>query len=195
LAALNAQARTLGSCRGRRPWLGRYSDERCGELSRLLTRTASNAYFPQTVSVISIPDARSEVEDTVRALWSSYFTAVIAKEQIAIFRLIPRVAEAITKFSDDEIWKAIQEVRSGSRETRFIKDVEFDALTTSKEEIGNDVPDGTFYARALPPYVWAAPWMTNIEKVVLVQRLREVVAQVGFTRLSLPRRIFTVNSI
>jgi hypothetical protein len=182
LAALNAQVRTLGPCNGRRPWLGRYSSETCREPSRLLIRTASNAYFPQTVSVISIPDARSEVEDAVRALWSSYFTAVTAKGQIATFRLIPRVAEVISNFSDDEIWETIQGVRSGHGETRFIKDVEFDALTSSKEEIGNDVPGGTFYARALPSSIWAGSWMTNIKRIILVHRLREVMAQVGFTR-------------
>ena len=52
----------------------------------------------------------------------------------------------------------------------------------SKEELGNDQPDGTFFARSLPKAVWDSPWMKAIERVVLVHRLREVVAQVGFTR-------------
>jgi len=29
---------------------------------------------------------------------------------------------------------------------------------------------------------WDRPWMNGIEKVVMVQRLREVMALVGFTR-------------
>ena len=181
-AALNAQAGTLGHCNGRRPWLGPYSNEKCGEVSRLLIRTASNAYFAQIVSVISIPDSRSPVENAVRSLWASYFIAVTAKEQIATFRLIPQVAEVISGFSDDEVWRTVQQIRSGREETRFIKDVEFDALTSTKEEIGSDMPEGVFYARSLSPEVWNAPWMTGIKKVVLVHRLREVVAQVGFTR-------------
>jgi hypothetical protein len=119
--ALNSKSGTLGYCNGRRPWLGPYSKEKCGELSRLLIRTASNAYFAQIVSVISIPDAQSTVEHAVRALWSSYFIAVKAKEQIATFRAIPQVAAAILGFSDDEVWKTVQQIRLGREETRFIK--------------------------------------------------------------------------
>jgi hypothetical protein len=181
-AALNSKSGTLGYCNGRRPWLGPYSKEKCKELSRLLIRTASNAYFAQTVPVISIPEAQSAVENAVRALWSSYFIAVTAKEQIATFRLIPQVAAVISDFTNEEVWKTIQQIGLGREETRFIKDVEFEALTISKEEIGYDVPEGIFYARSLPQQAWNAPWMNGIKKVVLVHRLREVVAQVGFTR-------------
>ena len=46
----------LGDCRGARPWLGRNSNESCKLWSRLLIRTASNAYFPQVMSVLSLPD-------------------------------------------------------------------------------------------------------------------------------------------
>jgi hypothetical protein len=43
-------------------------------------------------------------------------------------------------------------------------------------------PDGDFYARCLPRKHWDQPWMAAVERVVLVHRLREVVASVGFTR-------------
>ena len=46
----------LGTCRGARPWLGRNTNEDCNQPSRLLIRTASNVYFPQLVSVLSLPD-------------------------------------------------------------------------------------------------------------------------------------------
>ena len=51
--AARFQDRALGSCDGSRPWLGPYTKESCGEPSRLLIRSASNAYFPQPMSVIS----------------------------------------------------------------------------------------------------------------------------------------------
>ena len=50
-----------------------------------------------------------------------------------------------------------------------------------------------FYARALPRTVWDRPWMEQIERVVLVHRLREVVAQVAFTDLRLPRQTSKAN--
>src|SRR5258708_40015906 len=65
---------------------------------------------------------------------------------------------------------------------RPIKEVEFEALTEAKEELGSDVPEGNFFARLLPKAKWEAAWMQTVSRVVLVHRLREVVAQVGFTR-------------
>ena len=59
----------LGTCRGARPWLGRNSNEDCKLPSRLLIRTASNAYFPQVVSVLSLPDRGTAVETAVAELW------------------------------------------------------------------------------------------------------------------------------
>ena len=35
--------------------------EPCGDPNRLLIRTASNAYFPQTMSVISLPDKNEAI--------------------------------------------------------------------------------------------------------------------------------------
>ena len=63
-----------------------------------------------------------------------------------------------------------------------VKQAEFEVLGAAKGEAGADHPDGDFYARSLPRAVWDAPWMSSVERVVLVHRLREVVAQVGFTR-------------
>ena len=59
----------LGTCPGRRPWLGRHTDEACKLPSRLLIRTASNAYFPQVVSVLSLARPGDGVEPVVRELW------------------------------------------------------------------------------------------------------------------------------
>ena len=54
--AAERDRKPLGTCRCARPWLGRGTNEECGQPSRLLIRTASNAYFPQLVSVLSLPD-------------------------------------------------------------------------------------------------------------------------------------------
>ena len=59
----------LGTCRGARPWLGRNTNEDCNQPSRLLIRTASNAYFPQLVSVLSLPDRGAALDGVVGELW------------------------------------------------------------------------------------------------------------------------------
>ena len=70
----------------------------------------------------------------------------------------------------------------GVKSEKSVKVAELETLIAAKDEIGEDRPDGVFYARSLPRKVWEQPWMAPIERVVLVHRLREVVAQVGFTR-------------
>src|SRR5439155_457085 len=61
------QNKALGHCDGSRPWLGPFTKEECGEPNRLLIRTASNAYFPQLMSVISLPDRDETVKQAVDA--------------------------------------------------------------------------------------------------------------------------------
>src|SRR5439155_1674232 len=65
---------------------------------------------------------------------------------------------------------------------KSVKQAEFEVLTATKEEVGQDRPDGDFFARMLPRSVWDRPWTACVERVVMVHRLREVVAQLGFTR-------------
>ena len=67
--ATQLEEKPLGTCRGARPWLGRNTRVECNQPSRLLIRTASNSYFPQVVSVLSLPDRGSAVETAVAELW------------------------------------------------------------------------------------------------------------------------------
>jgi hypothetical protein len=175
--------RALGSCNGSRPWLGPGTKESCGEPNRLLIRSASNAYFPQLMSVISIPDMRSPVDDVVRGLWDDFLSDVQTLEDLARVRRKPTVAMKLQGLTDSVVLDSIKRVGSGaSGQDRPVKEVEFEALSEAKEELGSDVPEGDFHARALPPAEWNARWTKVVERVVLVHRLREVVAQVGFTR-------------
>jgi hypothetical protein len=99
----------------------------------------------------------------------------------------PPVAAALEGLSDEEVFYEIQARHSGRipGTDKSVKQAELETLIASKEEIGSDKPDGDFYARALPRARWDKaewPWMKDVERVVLVHRLREVIAQVGFTR-------------
>ena len=173
----------LGHCNGRRPWLGAGQAEQCGRPSRLLIRSASNAYFPQIMSVISIPNVRRPVEDAVKSLWDDFLVDLETVDDLPRIRRKPTPAERLQPFSDADVMGAIErQRRSGGDGDRSVKEVEFEALTESPDEMGADVPDGVFYARNVSRNLWDAPWMRSICRVVLVHRLREVAALVGFTR-------------
>jgi hypothetical protein len=172
----------LGSCDGSRPWLGVFTKEPCGEPSRLLIRSASNAYFPQLMSVISLPERDQTVKQTVDRVWS-HLEAVEEMEQLRYERRKAVVKEALDGLSDEEVFAEIKSrALGGVRAEKSVKVAELETLISVKDEIGEDRPDGVFYARSLPRTIWDRPWMAPIERVVLVHRLREVVAQVGFTR-------------
>lgn len=185
LDASRLELQALGLCDGSRPWLGAYSRESCGEPSRLLVRTASNAYFPQTMSVISLPSRDEELVKAVTRVWEGFLQYVDDIDELRKDRKKkPPVQAALGDFSDEAVFAEIQARRGGDDRGPFksVKVVELETLQSSKDEIGEDRPEGDFYARALPRDRWDKPWMKPVERVVLIHRLREVVAQVGFTR-------------
>ena len=176
------QTQALGICNGARPWLGRDTREQCGEPNRLLIRTASNAYFPQLMSVISLPDRDETVKKAVDAAWE-FVEEVEDIDQLRYERKKAKVKAALEGLSDEEVFNEILARRGAVLgETKSVKQAELETLMASKEEVGNDVPDGNFFARAVPRRSGMRPWMKSIERVVVVHRLREVMALVGFTR-------------
>jgi MrfA Zn-binding domain len=180
--AAKLQERALGNCDGSRPWLGQYTKETCGEPSRMLIRTASNAYFPQKVSVISLPARDETVKMAVNSVWE-FLAEVEDVDMLRYERKKARVNAALEGITDEEVFSEIKARRGATPgQTKTIKQAELETLISSREEIGEDRPDGNFFARTLLRDRWDRPWMQPIERVVLVQRLREVVALVGFTR-------------
>ena len=184
LALAVSSSGTLGRCNGNRPWLGNYAHESCQESSRLLIRTASNAYFPQLISAITLPDRNESLKEAVKAVWTEVGEMVQEPADLAFVRRKAKVDETLSGFDDDAVFAMIQELKGGSEtDTRTIKQAELETLIACETEIGEDRPDGDFFARTLPPEEWNDnPTMQPFERVVRVHRLREVVAQVGFTR-------------
>ena len=181
----------LGTCSGARPWLGNNTGEDCNLPSRLLIRTASNAYFPQVLSALSLPDRGSAVESAVRSLWS-LLQVVDSPDSLAAFKRLPQVAEGLAAFGDDEVLAAVAKVKNGTGGSGNLKSTELDALLAVPEGFGDDVPiDPNFHARKLPEHAWRSPDSTlsdGIECVIQLHRLREVLALIGFTRLEAEMR-------
>lgn len=182
--ATDLSTNPLGTCRGTRPWLGDYSSEDCHLPSRLLIRTAANAYFPQVVSVLSLPEMVSPVVTAVRELWTT-LQEVDAVEQVTMLKqVLAPVREKLAAFSDGDIIEAIRSVRSGGAEERPVKQAEIEALLAVPEGFGDDIPvNPDFHARKLPDAIWRRSIRTDgISAIVQLHRLREVRALSGFTR-------------
>ena len=173
----------LGTCQGARPWLGRNTNEDCNQPSRLLIRTASNAYFPQIVSVLSLPDRGTALDSVVSELWDD-LEIVNDTAGLAFMKQKPAVAAALEPFDDDEVLKAIHERKRGKSSDRPVKQVELDAILGAPEGLGDDVPvDSDFHAHRLPSDAWReSERSSGIAALIQLHRLREVQALVGFTR-------------
>jgi len=168
-------------CEGKRPWLGTEGDEECNERLRLLVRTASNGYFPQVVSALSLPEKGRELEVAVRTNWDVLQAAT--PETLGAFRAIPKVKVVLESYTDEQVLKAVQAVKQNLPvERKPIRTAEFEQLTTAPPEAPGDLPraEDSFYARTYKPKDGLPQ---KVSQVVLVRKLREVRAQVGFTRI------------
>ena len=190
IVAFEKGGNALGWCRGHRPWLGENRNELCRDASgspafnRLLIRSASNAYFPQILSVISIPDEDEKLQAAIGKIWDDFLQYVETSEDLSRERKKARVNAALEGYAEDTVWKEIQRRRGGNEGVgqKKIKTAEIETLLSSVEEIGEDKLDGDFHARALKRPDKESNLWKKIDRVVLIHRLREVIAQIGFTR-------------
>lgn len=180
LSDLTVDSDLLGHCRGDEPWLGSQTPVGCTERNQLLVRTASNAWFGQTMSALSIPAHESPIADVVRDHWSDIETVANSVDLGNASRYNQNFRAAIAGFAVDEVLAAIAAHRANAdaaaAATTSVKAQEFEVLTRPPV----DAPD--FQTAQLALDGAEEPWMAPVERVVLVHRLRQVTALVGFTR-------------
>jgi len=176
----------FGACRGKRPWLRSDEPDGCSENLRFLSRTATNAYFPQVLTVISLPAA----EDELTRLVSEHLDAidwVETEAEVAMARRAnPGLRAALQGWGDADVVARVAQVRSAGplAQARAPKVAEFDLLASGLDVIGSDMPDARLYARTLSRAAWGGDRsrLSPIAAAVAVHRLREVSCLYGFTR-------------
>ncbi len=180
----------LGPCRGKRPWIGPYASEACNQPNRLLVRTGSNTYFPLRMTVISLPEGDDKLKAAVAQAWPLLGGVSSVEDLAALRRMLAAQLAGFAGYGDDAVWGAITDHRAGEAPAIevSVKAAEFDVLASGGAVMGTDGPESLFHAETLQPAPWgrgpAGP--AGIKRVVAVHRLREVTAQVGFTRIEPP---------
>lgn len=174
----------LPSCRGRHPHLDQY-DAHCGEQARAVLLGATNSWFPITISALAIPLSRDPIVQLVRDGWD-YFADAESEAEIAItVKTLKRTGAlaGIDKHSPKAIWDVVQSIKEGKVQSNVteadIKGPEWDVLT--------DPNPPTDWPHFLSKTV-AAPkgFESLVAGVLLLERLREVNALIGFTRVEAP---------
>ena len=170
----------LFACSGIFPHLRQRDPRPCAERAHLMNLGASNLWFAQTVSVLSIPDAANRLEKLVRENWE-HLEGVTTKDALAYLNH-PKRQPWIADYDPQEVLAAIaaEESRKDTDDTDQLEDIkapEWELLSGAKQLASNDRLE---LIEVDPPEGYAA----FFEKGMLVPRLTEVLAMYGFTRIS-----------
>ncbi|TGS92713.1 DUF1998 domain-containing protein [Mesorhizobium sp. M2D.F.Ca.ET.171.01.1.1] len=181
----------LGTCSAFSPWLmPRYvSGETCDEDLRLLPRSATNTYFAQTVTVISLTRTDDRVRQTIDEHRLTVESLRSLPNFIQVLRSLPQTKEPFAPFSDDEILNALANMADAPDGTSTNPRVaEFDVLSSGASIIGHDDAGAFLFAETLDRSALnlSPLWDRFLAGVVKVSRLREVTCLYGFTRLEPP---------
>jgi len=77
-------------------------------------RSASNAYFPQVLSVISIPDREGQLQKAVDPVWEDFLQYAETIDDLRKERKKAKVFGALEGLSDEEVFGEIQRRRLGA---------------------------------------------------------------------------------
>ncbi len=169
-------------CKGHHPHL-RTFDSECPEDAKAILLGASNAWFQISVSALTIPSTESELSGLVEENWINLNKIPnISVVQYLRDDLLskPTLIPLFTNFSDQQIWDEIERRKSGALQTvnlsNNIKQPEWEAFSNAVH-----IPQNrNFKLNPVDPPVGFEDYF---EKTVLVERLREVRALLGFTRI------------
>jgi Domain of unknown function (DUF1998) len=172
----------LPGCRGRHPHLQRF--EPCGRQLKLMVLGASNLWFSVTASALHLPQGQTTT-DIVAAHWDPLGQLPNPALVQTIVDGMPALS-ALRGVPTDEVWTAIETLRSGGGPST--DEPESDLLQAEWRLLSRPTTDREDHDFRATPTTSPAGYDTLLDQVVLVSRLREVQALLGFTRLNAPDR-------
>jgi hypothetical protein len=174
----------LPACRGRHPHLDKF-DSDCNEQPRAVLLGATNSWFPITLSVLAIPLEKNQLSQLILDGWDYFVDADSVEEIKIIVKTLSKTNSlpGIDKYQADEIWLAVQERKDGKGTEIVsegdIKGPEWDVLISPNPP--TDWPHFLSSKVARPE-----AYKDVMESVLLLERLREVNALIGYTRVEAP---------
>jgi hypothetical protein len=174
----------LPSCRGRHPHLDHFDDD-CDEEARAILLGSTNGWFPITLSALAIPQAKDPLDRLIQDGWEFFKNQASEAAVSIVVETLEKTGAlpGIDKYSAAAIWAAIEAHRHGvGHETvgeADIKGPEWDVLTAADPPA--DYPH--FMSKKVDT---PSGFEKHIRRVLLLERLREVNALLGFTRVEAP---------
>lgn len=175
----------LPACRGRHPHLDAYDDD-CDAEARAVLLGATNSWFPITISALAIPHAGDSLSQFVEDGWEDFAGVESEAELRGLLKGFAKrgILSGIERYSVEEIWKSIETRRNSSDGEEIVSEGDM------------KLPEWAVLTKPDPPTDWphfmseriAAPtrYTPVLENVLLLKRLREVNALIGYTRVEAP---------
>ena len=169
----------LAKCRGRWPHLRKFDEDACEGRQRAILLGASNSWFPIMLSVLSIPSTADKLGQLVELNWAELEEC----ESVREVKLKRKLLKGLAVFNEDQIWEAVVKRKEASGQDED----GFPDLREPEWKVFSD-PDPSLNGRDFKLRVVEPPkaYRKVLTKVVLAERLREVRALTGFTRIESP---------
>ena len=174
-------AAAFATCSGRRPQLRDHESEPCTAQPRAILLGASNLWFSDPMTVLAIPRESDALAQALAEHWSMV-ADIPAADHLQTLRNVHALG-GLARWTNDELWGAIEQRRGRDAEPPSAEVSllipEWEAFT----QIRPVAPSPDFKLREVaPPQAFAA----LLGRVVLAERLREVRALLGFSRIAPP---------
>jgi len=175
----------LPACRGRHPHLDSF-DAECEEEPRAVLLGSTNSWFAITLSALAIPTLNSTpLHQIVIDHWEDFADIEDLAELKGTIKALKKRGEAqgIDKYDPDAVWAAIEAHRTGSSQETVdqadIKGPEWEVLSSP-------TPPSDYPHFMSKPVATPAGFEKCLCRILLLERLREVNALIGFTRVEAP---------
>lgn len=174
----------LPACRARHPHLNVF-EENCDQEARAVLLGATNSWFPITISALAIPHAKDPISQLIQDGWD-FFADLESEAEVSVtVKTLKKTGglPGIDTHSAADIWEAIKAFAAGGGSSDVtesdIKGPEWSVLTDPNPP--SDYPH--FMSREVEKPL---EFKDKIARVLLLERLREVNALLGFTRVEAP---------
>jgi hypothetical protein len=171
------------TCPGHHPHLRWVEAAGCQERAKTILLGASNSWFPTALSALSIPRATDKLGKLVEEQWGELKDTEDINEVGLLRKKLSKFQSLIplfTEYKDEEIWTTIENRRAGGQKEKApsedLKLPEWQVFSNPDTAAENR---DFKLKRVAPPKGFEA----FFEGTVLVERIREVRALLGFTRI------------
>lgn len=175
------------TCSGAEPWIAGERDTRCGKPLRVLQRGASNVYWGDTQSALDIPPFSPDPSSMFGTYWPGLRDAKREKWPMLIdgMDLVEKLSQPASV-----MLKKLEEWADTLASDDANERVEVAEYKQFHRSLTEPVTRPEFETRPSQP---PAEFRSFLEGVALARRLREVRAQVGFTRIHPPAGMFRAS--